>query len=100
MELPSELPPAISDTIEAVAAYATQIAAQVDTPPSTDTAATAAETAGKTGIWAIGSLLLFLMTIIPQTLLGIATFTSITLPTWLFTLFSTTLTVTMNATTL
>lgn len=41
-----------------------------------------------------------LIQVIPSILFWTVTFTTITLPTWLFTLFSTSLTVTMNATTL
>lgn len=37
---------------------------------------------------------------IPGALLWLITFTTVTLPTWLFTFFSTGLTITMNATTL
>jgi lysophospholipid hydrolase len=55
----------------------------------------------KTGLWtASGRLILFLLSIIPGVLYWLITFTTITLPTWLFTLFSTSLTFTMNATTL
>lgn len=49
---------------------------------------------------AFGRFLLFLLSIIPGILVWLITFTTITLPTWLFTLFSTSLTFTMNATTL
>lgn len=48
----------------------------------------------------LARFLLFLFTIIPAILFWLVTFTTITLPTWLFTLFSTSLTFTMNATTL
>lgn len=47
-----------------------------------------------------GGILLAILQIIPSLLYWIITFTTISLPTWLFTLFSTSLTVTMNATTL
>lgn len=47
-----------------------------------------------------GRLLLFTVRVIPGVLYWLITFTSITLPTWLFTLFSTSLTFTMNFTTL
>lgn len=49
---------------------------------------------------AFGRFVLFLLSIIPGILFWLVTFTTITLPTWLFTLFSTSLTFTMNATTL
>ena len=48
----------------------------------------------------LAKLLILVFRIIPGTLYWLVTFTSITLPTWLFTLFSTSLTFTMNATTL
>jgi len=47
-----------------------------------------------------GGALISLVTFIPGALLWIITFTTITLPTWLFTLFSMSLTFTMNFTTL
>jgi hypothetical protein len=52
--------------------------------------------------WALsfGRMTIFLIKVIPGILYWIITFTTITLPTFLFTLFSTSLTVTMNATTL
>jgi hypothetical protein len=52
--------------------------------------------------WALsfGRMIIFLIKVIPGILFWIITFTTITLPTFLFTLFSTSLTVTMNATTL
>jgi lysophospholipid hydrolase len=52
--------------------------------------------------WAstFGRMTLFLIKVVPGILFWIITFTTITLPTFLFTLFSTSLTVTMNATTL
>ena len=48
----------------------------------------------------IGLLLKLLLGVVPGLLLWIATFATITLPTWLFTLFSMSLTFTMNFTTL
>lgn len=48
----------------------------------------------------IGRLIFLLLRIIPGVLFWLITFTSISLPTWLFTLFSTSLTFTMNFTTL
>ncbi|KAH8802914.1 hypothetical protein F5884DRAFT_490252 [Xylogone sp. PMI_703] len=47
-----------------------------------------------------GRLILFCLRVIPGVLYWLITFTTITLPTFLFTLFSTSLTFTMNATTL
>ncbi|KAL1965489.1 hypothetical protein VTN77DRAFT_5745 [Rasamsonia byssochlamydoides] len=48
----------------------------------------------------VGRLLLFFFHVLPSGLYWIITFTTITLPTWLFTLFSMSLTFTMNFTTL
>ncbi|KAH0566288.1 phosphatidylcholine and lysophosphatidylcholine phospholipase [Trichoglossum hirsutum] len=48
----------------------------------------------------LSHLILFIFKAIPSILYWFMTFTTITLPTWLFTLFSTTLTFTMNFTTL
>jgi lysophospholipid hydrolase len=48
----------------------------------------------------LGRLILSLLSIIPGVLFWLITFATITLPTWLFTLFSMSLTFTMNFTTL
>ena len=48
----------------------------------------------------LGHMMLFLIRIVPGVLYWLVTFTTITMPTFLFTLFSTSLTFTMNATTL
>jgi hypothetical protein len=48
----------------------------------------------------LGRSMLFLLSIIPGLLFWLITFATITLPTWLFTLFSMSLTFTMNFTTL
>lgn len=48
----------------------------------------------------LGRVILAVLRVIPGVLYWVITFTTITLPTWLFTLFSTTLTFTMNFTTL
>ncbi|MCJ1384162.1 phosphatidylcholine and lysophosphatidylcholine phospholipase [Xylographa soralifera] len=50
--------------------------------------------------FALGTFLLVGVKVIPSVLYWLITFVSITLPTWLFTLFSTSLTFTMNFTTL
>jgi hypothetical protein len=60
-------------------------------------------TAGQTSAtWraSIGSMLMLIASAIPGLLYWVVTFTTITLPTALFTLFSTSLTFTMNFTTL
>ncbi|KAK2753320.1 phosphatidylcholine and lysophosphatidylcholine phospholipase [Onygenales sp. PD_40] len=48
----------------------------------------------------IGSVFVFLFQVVPSVLYWVITFATITLPTWLFTLFSMSLTFTMNFTTL
>ncbi|KAK5160295.1 phosphatidylcholine and lysophosphatidylcholine phospholipase [Oleoguttula sp. CCFEE 6159] len=48
----------------------------------------------------LGRIMLAVFRVIPSVLYWVITFTSITLPTWLFTLFSTSLTFTLNMTTL
>ncbi|OJD12171.1 hypothetical protein AJ78_07183, partial [Emergomyces pasteurianus Ep9510] len=47
----------------------------------------------------IGRLFVFLFHVVPSVLYWVITFTTITIPTWLFTLFSMSLTFTMNFTT-
>jgi len=48
----------------------------------------------------VGRFVFFLVRIVPGALVWLITFSTITLPTWLFTLFSMSLTFTMNFTTL
>ncbi|MCJ1472649.1 phosphatidylcholine and lysophosphatidylcholine phospholipase [Lambiella insularis] len=50
--------------------------------------------------FSMGRMLVMIVKVIPSILFWLITFVSITLPTWLFTLFSTSLTFTMNFTTL
>lgn len=50
--------------------------------------------------FSLGHVVLVILKVIPSILFWLVTFLSITLPTWLFTLFSTSLTFTMNFTTL
>jgi hypothetical protein len=85
---------ALSSNLSSLVRNATSIAEQT-------TAAQVANSDPKTNMWgAVGRFMLFLLSIIPGILFWLITFTTITLPTWLFTLFSTSLTFTMNATTL
>jgi hypothetical protein len=84
----------LSNNLSSLVQYATSIAEQT-------MAAQVANSDPKTNMWgAVGRFMLFLLSIIPGILFWLITFTTITLPTWLFTLFSTSLTFTMNATTL
>ena len=50
--------------------------------------------------FSLGHMILIVVKVIPSALYWLITFVTITLPTWLFTLFSTSLTFTMNFTTL
>lgn len=83
-----------SNNPSSLAHYATSIAEQSSSAQGDNGNA-------KPIMWgALGRFVLFVLRIIPGILVWLITFTTITLPTWLFTLFSTTLTFTMNATTL
>lgn len=85
---------AFSNNPSSVAYYATSIAEQT---PSTHLDH---GDAGSNMFGAFVRCVLFVLRIIPGILVWLITFTTITLPTCLFTLFSTSLTFTMNATTL
>lgn len=64
------------------------------------TAALADPQAASSNFGLLARVLLGVLQVIPGVLFWIITFTTITLPTWIFTLASMSLTVTMNATTL
>jgi len=68
----------------------------------TNSTVTAIENASVRTSWIgiLGNMALFSIKVFPGVLYWIITFTTITIPTFLFTLFSTSLTFTMNATTL
>ncbi|KAI9782592.1 MAG: phosphatidylcholine and lysophosphatidylcholine phospholipase [Geoglossum umbratile] len=68
--------------------------------PSSLTSETLNTSSSTSILEALGRLVFFVFRAIPSILYWSITFTTITLPTWLFTLFSTTLTFTMNFTTL
>lgn len=86
--------PALSSHTSLFAQYAMPVARQA-------VSAHVGQDEARTSMWgAFGRLILVLLSIIPGILVWLITFTTITLPTWLFLLFSTTLTFTMNATTL
>lgn len=59
-----------------------------------------AETSSRSNTRLLGRVILAILKVIPGVLYWAITFTTITLPTWLFTLFSMSLTFTMNFTTL
>jgi hypothetical protein len=86
--------PSLSNNPSSVAHYATSIAEQ------TLSAHLDHGDAGTNMFGAFIRCVLFILRIIPGILVWLITFTTITLPTCLFTLFSTSLTFTMNATTL
>ena len=88
--LAMETSPAAVDLAVNTSASAS-MAALTQVPSSVNEPVTATSGAG---------LFIALIQVIPSILFWTVTFTTITLPTWLFTLFSTSLTVTMNATTL
>jgi len=77
----------INSTMASIMAVATAIA-QDATKPS------------QSWLGMLGRAVLFIIRVIPGILYWLITFTTITMPTFLFTLFSTSLTFTMNATTL
>jgi lysophospholipid hydrolase len=56
--------------------------------------------ASRSWLGMFGRMILILVKVVPGILYWVITFTTITMPTFLFTLFSTSLTFTMNATTL
>ena len=76
------------------------LAKATDAAQSSIDALRAAEISSPSTFGLLGRVILAVLRVIPGLLFWIITFTTITLPTWLFTLFSTTLTFTMNFTTL
>jgi hypothetical protein len=88
---------ALSNNPSSVAHYATSIASIAE---QTLSAHLDKGDAGTNMFGAFIRCVLFILRIIPGILVWLITFTTITLPTCLFTLFSTSLTFTMNATTL
>jgi CRP-like cAMP-binding protein len=95
----------LSDPVSAALESFTSLVSNMSstsTLPLASTTATAIEQANVQRSWlgSFGRMILYLITIIPGILYWVITFTTITMPTLLFTLFSTSLTVTMNATTL
>ncbi|KAF2111609.1 neuropathy target esteras-like protein [Lophiotrema nucula] len=89
--------PAMSLASSSVAALAASPSSAIEAAVST---LQAAETASPSTFGLLGRVILTILRVIPGFLYWIITFTTITLPTWLFTLFSMSLTFTMNFTTL
>ncbi|KAK0286387.1 phosphatidylcholine and lysophosphatidylcholine phospholipase [Friedmanniomyces endolithicus] len=99
----------LSSTLQVSSSIATQAYTTVSTAAA---AAITATTAGssttiiyvpaspQSALGMIGGLLLGLLTVVPSVLYWTVTFLSLTLPTWLFTFLSTSLTFTMNMTTI
>lgn len=81
--------PALTASFSVVSGFSSHLPPPPVTPP-----------APSTMVGWIGWIFSFIFQVIPSVLYWIVTFTTITLPTWLFTLFSMSLTFTMNFTTL
>ncbi|TVY17215.1 Lysophospholipase NTE1 [Lachnellula arida] len=93
----------VSSALESFTSLASNMSSASSAPLASATAvAVLAEQANSERSWlgSLGRMIFYLITIIPGILYWVITFTTITIPTLLFTLFSTSLTVTMNATTL
>ncbi|KAF1959912.1 neuropathy target esteras-like protein [Byssothecium circinans] len=83
------------------AAGSTATLSSIKTALETSVAALEApEQSSPSTLGVLGRVVLSILSVLPGTLYWIITFTTITLPTWLFTLFSMSLTFTMNFTTL
>jgi lysophospholipid hydrolase len=99
LEHSMSLPEAVSTALESLPSMSSVLpSAQV----LANSTSTAIEQVGVKRSWLgmFGQMTLFLIKVFPSVLYWIITFTTITMPTFLFTLFSTSLTFTMNATTL
>ncbi|TKA49417.1 Lysophospholipase nte1 [Friedmanniomyces endolithicus] len=98
----------LSSTLQVSSSIATQAYTTVSTAAAAITATTAGSSTTiiyvpappQSALGMIGGLLLGLLTVVPSILYWTVTFLSLTLPTWLFTFLSTSLTFTMNMTTI
>ncbi|TVY80841.1 Lysophospholipase NTE1 [Lachnellula suecica] len=90
----------VTSALGSFTSLASNMSSTSTAPLALATAVTEQANTQKTLLGSFGRMTLYLITIIPGILYWVITFTTITLPTFLFTLFSTSLTVTMNATTL
>jgi lysophospholipid hydrolase len=88
------------DASKVASAIANSSAVVVDAVESSVSQLRAAETSLPSTFGLFGRVVLAILRVIPSILYWIITVTTITLPTWLFTLFSMSLTFTMNFTTL
>lgn len=94
----------VSETVSSIVESSTKLPGAMNTTMSSAMAVANATTIeqlhGKSSwLGMFARLIIFLIKLVPGILYWLITFTTITLPTFLFTLFSTSLTVTMNATT-
>jgi len=90
---------ALSSVSSIASSSPTALPTSTDAIPSAVAAFQAAEQSPST-LGVLARVILTVLRVLPGTLYWIITFTTITLPTWLFTLFSMSLTFTMNFTTL
>ncbi|TVY35393.1 Lysophospholipase, partial [Lachnellula occidentalis] len=91
----------VSSALESFTSLASNMSSASTAPLASATAVFAEQANPESSwLWSLGRMIIYLITIIPGILYWVITFTTITIPTLLFTLFSTSLTVTMNATTL
>ena len=88
------------DAANIATAIANSSAAAMEALQSSASQLKAAEVSSPSTLGLLGRVVLAILRVIPSVLYWIITFTTITLPTWLFTLFSMSLTFTMNFTTL
>lgn len=93
---------AMSETVSALVEGVTSLpnAMESTIPSALANTTTGAQTVQSSWFGLFGRMILFMIKVIPGILYWIITFSTITMPTFLFTLFSTSLTFTMNATTL
>jgi hypothetical protein len=94
----------VSETVSSIVGSLTKLPGAMNTTmPSAmalaNTTATEQAHGQRSWLGMFVQLIFFLIKLVPGILYWLITFTTITLPTFLFTLFSTSLTVTMNATT-
>jgi lysophospholipid hydrolase len=107
-ELATSVSTSLTSTISSVPSVAASSMSSMDPPSGLLPSATPPITATVSAVisssqtWAglIVNSILFFLKIIPGVLYWLITFTTLTLPTWLFAIFSTSLTFTLNATTL
>ena len=94
---------AVSEAVSSLSSMATNSpTALLNATGALPSAVAALQTAEKSPstLGVLARVILTILRVLPGTLYWIITFTTITLPTWLFTLFSMSLTFTMNFTTL